>query len=227
MSVKSANRNISALQSLAQEACNLFMAECKRQNVRIFITETHRSQARQDYLYAQGRTRPGNKVTWTRNSNHKTGWAWDIAVSPPKALYDSREIARAGKIAGDLGIEWGGTWRQKDTPHFQIDKNWKSPKKAVRKNTKTKFLIGGKTVEIDGFLEDGRTYVIARPLLELLGHKVGWDNLDKKVVVDGKSVGMVKKIVEGRIYSMARPMLESLGYKVGWDGTTNTVTVTK
>ena len=44
-------RDIGALTPLAQHACNLFLAECKRRGISIFITETYRSQARQDYLY--------------------------------------------------------------------------------------------------------------------------------------------------------------------------------
>ncbi|MGE7841407.1 hypothetical protein ACQKNX_11485 [Lysinibacillus sp. NPDC093712] len=54
----------------------------------IFITETYRSQERQNYLYAQGRTRPGQIVTSTLNSNHKSRLACDIAVGPPQSLYD-------------------------------------------------------------------------------------------------------------------------------------------
>ena len=128
MSVTKANRDIKSLQPIAQKACELFLNECKKRNIPIFITETHRSQARQDYLYEQGRTRPGKIVTWTRSSNHTGGYAWDIAVNPPNDLYDNQIIAKAGEVAKELGIEWGGTWKEKDTPHFQVSKTWKVPK---------------------------------------------------------------------------------------------------
>ncbi len=127
MTVTKSNRDIKSLQPMAQKAAQLFLNECKKQGVDIFVTEYHRSQERQDYLYAQGRTRSGNKVTWTRNSNHTSGYAWDIAVSPPNNLYDSKMIAKAGAIAKALNIEWGGTWKQKDNPHFQISKDWREP----------------------------------------------------------------------------------------------------
>lgn len=127
--ITQANRDIAALQPVAQEACKLFLEECEKRGIAIFITETHRSQARQDYLYEQGRTRPGNIVTWTRNSNHTGGMAWDIAVSPPNKLYDATIIAKAGQVAKDLGIEWGGTWKEQDTPHFQVNSRWKAPVK--------------------------------------------------------------------------------------------------
>jgi peptidoglycan L-alanyl-D-glutamate endopeptidase CwlK len=61
--VTMANRDIKSLQPIAQQAAQLFLDECKRRNIPIFVTEYHRSQARQNYLYEQGRTRPGNIVT--------------------------------------------------------------------------------------------------------------------------------------------------------------------
>ncbi|MDP2396415.1 MAG: hypothetical protein Q8S84_08935 [bacterium] len=36
----------------------------------IFITESWRSQERQNYLYSLGRTIPGKTVTWTKDSEH-------------------------------------------------------------------------------------------------------------------------------------------------------------
>ena len=43
----------------------------------IVIHETRRAQARQNELFAQGRTRPGTVVTWTRDSLHQYGLALD------------------------------------------------------------------------------------------------------------------------------------------------------
>lgn len=122
-------RDINELSAVAKKACTLFLEECKKAGIDIFITETYRSQARQNYLYAQGRTRPGIKVTWTLSSNHTGRMAWDIAVNPPKDLYDAATLTKAGAIAKKLGIEWGGTWAAKnlDRPHFEVDKNWKDP----------------------------------------------------------------------------------------------------
>lgn len=129
--VTTANRDIKSLQPIAQQAAQLFLDTCKARGIDIFVTEYHRSQARQDYLYEQGRTRPGNIVTWTRTSNHTSGYAWDIACNPPNDLYDKSIIAKAGQVARELGIEWGGDWKEKDTPHFQVDKYWKAPSKGV------------------------------------------------------------------------------------------------
>ena len=127
--VTSACRDINSLQPLAKKACTLFLATCLERGIEIFLTECYRSQERQDYLYEQGRSRPGKIVTWTRNSNHKSGMAWDIACKSPNDLYDKKIIAKAGAVAKELGIEWGGTWEQQDTPHFQISNEWKEPTK--------------------------------------------------------------------------------------------------
>ncbi|WP_324730282.1 M15 family metallopeptidase [Lysinibacillus fusiformis] len=129
-SVTQTCRDLSELTPAAQTACRLLFQECfKAGIVDIFITETYRSQARQNYLYEQGRTRPGQVVTWTRNSNHTSRRAWDIAVAPPRNLYDISTLSKVGAIAKKLGIEWGGYWEagKYDAPHFEIPTTWKMP----------------------------------------------------------------------------------------------------
>ncbi len=117
-------RDISYLTPAAQSACRLFMEECQKNGLDIFITETYRSQERQNYLYSLGRTLPGKKVTWTKNSRHTSGRAWDIACRPPQALYDTDILKRCGDVAHELGITWGGDWSTPDTPHFEVDENY-------------------------------------------------------------------------------------------------------
>ncbi|MFY0521440.1 M15 family metallopeptidase [Lysinibacillus sp. UGB7] len=121
-SVTTTCRDLAELLPAAQTACRLLFQECYKAGIKnIFITETYRSQERQKYLYAQGRTRPGQIVTWTLNSNHKSRLAWDIAVGPPQSLYDVTTLNRVGAIAKKLGIEWGGTWTNAiDRPHFEV-----------------------------------------------------------------------------------------------------------
>lgn len=170
-------RDINELTPKAQEACKLFLAECKKRNIPIFITETYRSQERQNWLYGQGRTRPGIKVTWTRNSNHKGRLAWDCAVNPPKNLYDKAVLAKAGKVAAELGIEWGGTWSDNyDGPHFQINKNWVKPK-GGHKVQKTNIELNGVIKEVDTVNIEGHNYIKLQDLR------------DDKIVVDYDAIG--------------------------------------
>ncbi|TDY07144.1 UNVERIFIED_CONTAM: peptidoglycan L-alanyl-D-glutamate endopeptidase CwlK [Lysinibacillus xylanilyticus] len=129
-SVTTTCRDISELLPAAQLACRLLFQECCKAGItNIFITETYRSQDRQNYLYSQGRTQPGQIVTWTLNSNHKSQLAWDIAVGPPQSLYDVITLSRVGAIARKLGITWGGDWTGSiDRPHFEVKSNWVIPK---------------------------------------------------------------------------------------------------
>lgn len=130
-SVTNTCRDLSELTAAAQTACRLLFQECYKVGIDfIFITETYRSQARQNYLYEQGRTRPGQKVTWTLKSNHTSRRAWDIAVAPPRNLYDISTLSKVGAIAKKLGIAWGGYWEagKYDAPHFEIPSNWTMPK---------------------------------------------------------------------------------------------------
>lgn len=131
-------RDINELLPVAQKACNLFLSECKKAGLDIFITETYRSQARQNYLYEQGRSRAGQKVTWTKNSRHTSRLAWDIAVNKPKSLYDVATLIKAGEIAKKLGITWGGNWDTPDMPHFEVKKDWKAPKLSAAKKADNK-----------------------------------------------------------------------------------------
>ncbi len=90
----------------------------------------NRTYAEQDALYAQGRTRPGPRVTNARGgqSNHNFGIALDFGVfmngkyidesNPRLASKIHREIA---KDAADYGLDWGGNWHSiTDEPHFEI-----------------------------------------------------------------------------------------------------------
>ena len=125
MSVSETVRDIGALTEKAQVACKLFMEECKKRGLNVLITETYRSRERQNYLYEQGRSRPGKVVTWTKKSRHTSGRAWDICKNKKGAEYsDSGFFKECGRVARELGITWGGEWKTPDTPHFEISENW-------------------------------------------------------------------------------------------------------
>ena len=92
-------------------------------------TCTYRPQSEQDALYAQGRTAPGRKVTWTLHSKHTERVAFDIAIlKDGKPTWDVKvsvdgdsipDYEEAGKIGEGLGLVWGGRWNTPDYPHFE------------------------------------------------------------------------------------------------------------
>lgn len=101
------------------------------------VLEGVRSEARQRALYAQGRTTPGPKVTWTLRSNHfiqpGTGYGHAVDLVPfvdggLEWDNDGRlglwpRIAEAMKSAAQelgVGLQWGGDWRTPDRPHFEL-----------------------------------------------------------------------------------------------------------
>ena len=153
MSVTTTCRDIKQLNPVAQEACNLFMAECKKAGLKVLITETYRSQARQNYLYEQGRTRPGTVVTWTKSSRHTGRMAWDICKNVKGQEYsDAAFFTKCGAIAKKLGITWGGTWSTPDKPHFEVTASWKAPKTTTavdkyKKQVKDRFGFSDQTVD--------------------------------------------------------------------------------
>jgi peptidoglycan L-alanyl-D-glutamate endopeptidase CwlK len=109
------------------------------------VVSGNRTQAQQDYLYAQGRTRPGLVVTWTRNSNHMGGGAIDFSAvdangKPTNHLKHTwnttyyRPIAETILAAGkELGIpvEWP-LWRKGDWGHIQLAKPYKKLPEATQ-----------------------------------------------------------------------------------------------
>ena len=106
------------------------------------VLEGVRTPERQKELFAQGRTKPGPKVTWTLTSNHfkqKDGYGHAVDLVPFPVDWDdlkkfdamSKAMFAAAKELG-IKIRWGADWdsdgkpREKgesDSPHFELD-NW-------------------------------------------------------------------------------------------------------
>jgi hypothetical protein len=99
---------------------------CQAAGVAIRVSQTLRTWAEQDALYASGRTVPGGILTKARGgeSFHNFGLAFDIMIlESGKITWDSRHPGWriAGEIGTGLGLLWGGTWKSmKDLPHFEI-----------------------------------------------------------------------------------------------------------
>jgi peptidoglycan L-alanyl-D-glutamate endopeptidase CwlK len=96
--------------------------------IQIKIISGLRTWAEQDELYAQGRTKPGSKITNARGgySNHNFAIAFDVGVfEGTKYLSESIKYKAVGVLGMDLGPEWGGNWKTiVDAPHFQLRPEW-------------------------------------------------------------------------------------------------------
>ncbi|WP_193214949.1 M15 family metallopeptidase [Luteolibacter marinus] len=93
----------------------------------------NRTWKEQDALYAQGRTKPGAKVTNAKGgqSNHNFGIAADAGVFLAGAYLDGGNKSQqqlAAKVhracsehAATCGLEWGGSWKSlTDLPHYEV-----------------------------------------------------------------------------------------------------------
>lgn len=110
-------------------------AAFERSQVKFVVTEGLRNLERQKQLKAAGKS-------WTLNSRHLTGHAVDV-VDADDFKYDIPDmtsIARAMKESAaelKVPIVWGGDWKTKDTPHFELDRNV-YPASGVSTTTKAK-----------------------------------------------------------------------------------------
>ncbi|MGL5766841.1 MAG: M15 family metallopeptidase [Sarcina sp.] len=190
------NRDSKSLQPIAQKAYGLFMQECEKQGLKVLITETLRTKERQYYLACQGRTvsqakamgvpndfatkycNPSAKqVTWTLNSNHLDGWAFDFCQNIRGKEYEDAFMKKGGKIVSELGLEWGGAFG--DSPHVQVPKGWKEP--VMEKQTsKIKINLNGVVKEVEAVNIDGNNYVKLQ------------DIRDEKIVVEYDGIPIVK-----------------------------------
>ncbi len=82
---------------------------------RVSIVETFRHQDRQDHLFEQGRTRPGDVVTWTRHSNHTRGTAADVIIDG--SYGNPSAYARLRLVAVQEGLDGLGA---RDPGHLEL-----------------------------------------------------------------------------------------------------------
>jgi hypothetical protein len=128
----SSNKKLSKVDPLLREVIE-YAAQTAPSNIEFQIVQGLRTQAEQNALYAQGRTKPGKIVTWTKNSNHMDkdrdgdGDAIDFqAYINGKATWDekafvpvAKHIKEAARIKG-IKVQWGYDLWKKDYGHIQL-----------------------------------------------------------------------------------------------------------
>lgn len=179
------------------------------------------------------------------------------------ALKPIIEGANAGKSMDEINsdmvkeIERQLELRKKEQEEAQKAAAEKAAKEAAEAAKKTITLkINGNVVKTDSapVIEDGRTLVPVRAIVEELGYIVSWNSTtqiidvydvdgalrismkvsSKKVsvatgiygVMDEKTLDVPAKVIGGRTMVPARFIAETLGCEVKWDQTSRTVTIT-
>jgi len=107
-----------------------FLQECKERGLDCHVFESYRPQSRQDELYSQGRTAPGNIVTWTKSSRHTQREAIDMAFGGEGKWTWEGDWAKMIEIASHYGLE---SLAPREMAHLQCDG------KEYNKNTMTEF----------------------------------------------------------------------------------------
>jgi len=126
-------RDINELLPVARRGAAEFLRRCAARGLAPKITETYRTAAYQNQLYAQGRTAPGSIVTNARGgqSIHEYRLAFDICQNVAGKAYDESKsftldgkpadfFQACGRVWQEMGGEWGGAWPSfPDKPHLQ------------------------------------------------------------------------------------------------------------
>jgi len=114
-----------ALQPLVKRQAEKVVADMEKLGYLVMVYQGFRSKAEQDYLYAQGRTRPGAIVTNAKGgySLHNYGCAVDIVFieNGRPSWAEKHPWTVLGQTLEKHGFEWGGRWTSfPDRPHGQI-----------------------------------------------------------------------------------------------------------
>ena len=128
-------RDITLCHPRLQRIASAWIKACATEGITVAIGETFRTVAEQDALYAQGRTKPGKKVTNAPGSSYSSQHQWGIAFDfylkmdidgdgsiSDDAYNDSTGMfKKAAELAKGLGLAWGGNWKSlEDKPHLYL-----------------------------------------------------------------------------------------------------------
>jgi peptidoglycan L-alanyl-D-glutamate endopeptidase CwlK len=123
-----ASRNLDDLLPPVADRARQLISLCAQQGIDLLVTSTYRDLDSQARLYAQGRTLPGQIVTYAQPGDSWHNWHRAFDVVPLRAGkpvwsvrgHDKDIWMLVGRIGQSVGLEWGGEWdRHPDYPHFQ------------------------------------------------------------------------------------------------------------
>ena len=120
------SRDVGLLRPDVRDNCLRWLQKCDEAGLEVLVTNTVRDSAYQEYLYQQGRSRPGKIVTNGRRPTFhsvEAGLAFDFCRNGRGNVYDDPAFFQAAAdIAKAMGFSWGGDWASfPDAPHIQWD----------------------------------------------------------------------------------------------------------
>jgi peptidoglycan L-alanyl-D-glutamate endopeptidase CwlK len=122
------SRKLEELHPIVRAKAQAFIDACAAAGIDLLVTSTYRDRESQDALYAQGRTKPGAKVT-----NARGGYSWHnfrcaldvVPVRNGKPVWstagaDGALWHQVGEIGESCGLEWAARWETfPEFAHFQ------------------------------------------------------------------------------------------------------------
>jgi peptidoglycan L-alanyl-D-glutamate endopeptidase CwlK len=114
--------------SLASAAWNIIEA-AQQSGYTLVVAEGYRTVQKQNEYYAQGRTKPGNIITYKKGgeSKHNTGEAvdFDFVINGVQSNASGNNWNFIGNLARQLGLTWGGDWKSfKDLRHVEMPEGY-------------------------------------------------------------------------------------------------------
>lgn len=119
------SRRLEDLYPQTRAKVDAWLTDCECQGLDILVTSTYRSFAEQAELYAQGRTKPGKRVTNAKpgSSFHNVRRAVDfvpLTGGKPNWSATNPALLKAAEIGEKHGLAWGGRWKSfKDMLHLE------------------------------------------------------------------------------------------------------------
>jgi peptidoglycan L-alanyl-D-glutamate endopeptidase CwlK len=126
------SRRLEDLHPLMRPLVDAFLAACKRDDIDILVTCTYRSDEEQARLYAQGRTKPGCRVTSAKPGQSMHNFRFNgkpaslavdiVPMANGKPVWSASAPVwqKVGRFGEEAGLEWAGRWKRfREFPHFQ------------------------------------------------------------------------------------------------------------
>jgi peptidoglycan L-alanyl-D-glutamate endopeptidase CwlK len=122
------SRSLDDLLPPVRTRAEAFIAACKEAGIELLVTSTYRDHDSQAALYAQGRTKPGLRITNAMPGRSYHNWRVALDVVPivhGKPLWSTTgPYAKLwdliGRTGESVGLEWAGRWTHfPEFAHFQ------------------------------------------------------------------------------------------------------------
>ena len=118
------SRKLQDLEPSTRKMAYEMIKACTEEGIDLLVTSTFRDVESQNELYAQGRTKPGGKVTNAKGgfSFHQYRCAFDVVpLVNGKAIWNDQKLwERIRDIGEAVGLESASRWKSfQEWPHFQ------------------------------------------------------------------------------------------------------------